>query len=83
MLAFHANYEETGCEEADVGEVTHQILDDNGGRAPAYTLHYFDMVVRAGAPDGELPDAGGATTGWHTQTTAVWLGPKMLERGRY
>jgi len=52
-LAFHAN-NAAGCEEAYVGEVTHQILDDNGG--PAYTLHYFDMVD---AGDGEPPDAGG------------------------
>jgi hypothetical protein len=56
VLAFHGNNEETGCEEAYVGEVTRRILDDNGG--PGYTLHYFDMV-NAGAADGELPDAGG------------------------
>ena len=79
MLAFQANNEETGCEEAYVGEVTHQIRDDNGG--PAYTLHYFDMVVRAGAPDGELPDAGGCYHRVAHPDDNSLAGPKMLERG--
>ena len=59
VLAFHAKNAETDCvEEAYVGEVTHQIPDSDGG--PAYTLHYFDMMVDADidALGGEL-DAGG------------------------
>ena len=39
-----------------MGEVAHQILDGNGG--PAFTLEYFDVMVNAEDPDGEL-DAGG------------------------
>ena len=48
--------EETGGEEAYVGEVTHQISDDTG--EPVYTLHFFDMVANPDDLGGDL-DAGG------------------------